>query len=112
VDLSTYLLISGALHGGHIRRAIPFFLQSHFDAGFLQSEHLQPQLRAGFLQAAHVGTPLIPSAVNPSNPDPPTYFPRPNPAPKINTANAKRICGVNFKGITEAISSSTVKCRI
>jgi hypothetical protein len=88
---------------------MPLFLHPQLFDGFLHSEHLQPQLGADFLQAAHLGIPLIPSAVNPSNPDPPTYFPRPNPAPNINTAKAKRICGVNFKGITEAISSSTYR---
>ena len=61
---------------------------------------------ADFLQAEHLGTPLMPSAVNPSNDLPPKYLPRLKPTPRTRTAIAKSICGVNLNGITEAISSS------
>jgi hypothetical protein len=43
--------------------------------------------------------------LNPSRKErPPRYFPNPNPTPKINTARANKILGVNLTGITEAIS--------
>ena len=88
---NTYLLRSVAWQGGQIKRASPFALQPHLLADLLQSEHL--------------GT--IPSSEKPSlNEDPPTYFPRPKPTPRISTASAKSICGVILNGITEAISSS------
>jgi hypothetical protein len=51
----------------------------------------------------HSGIPLIPSVVNPSRDEPPRYLPRPKPTPRISTAKARRILGVNFNGIIEAI---------
>jgi hypothetical protein len=94
LDLSTYLLRSGARQGGQIKRAIPFAVHEHEEADFLHDEHL--------------GTPLIPSsvAVNPSKDLPPKYLPRLKPTPRTSTAIAKSICGVNLNGITEVISSS------
>lgn len=92
LDFRTYLLKSGAWQGGQINRAIPFAVHPHLDAFFLHCEH--------------TGTPLIPSATNPSAPkeEPPRYLPRPKPTPSISTANARRILGVNLNGITEVIS--------
>jgi hypothetical protein len=43
---------------------------------------------------------------NPSRmttPDPPKYLPKPKPTPRIRTARASKIRGVNFVGINEAI---------
>ena len=89
LDLRTYLLKSGAWQGGQIRRAIPFAVHEHLDAFFLHVEHR--------------GTPLIPSAVKPSRDEPPRYLPRPKPTPRISTAKARSILGVNLNGITEDI---------
>jgi hypothetical protein len=58
-------------------------------------------LGASFLQSEQTGTPAIPE-VNPSKELPPTYFPKPNPTPKIKTTKAKRIWGVNLTGIMDA----------
>jgi hypothetical protein len=82
---NTYMLISGSRQGGQIKRAIPFGVQA--------------QEGAGFVHAEHTGTPAIPWEVNPSKLLPPIYFPKPKPTPRINTASARRICGVSFIGI-------------
>jgi hypothetical protein len=96
VAFNTYLLISGSWHGGHVTRSKS--VQSDLDF-----EHLQ--IAGGFKQRLHV------ELLNPSLSDrPPRYFPNPKPTPRINTARAKRICGVNFIGITEVIFLFYNKC--
>jgi hypothetical protein len=88
---NTYLLISGSRQGGQIKRAIPLGVHLHESACFSHS--------------AQIGTPDKLDAVNPSAPrlEPPKYLPMPIPTPKINTASAKRICGVNLIGSVDAI---------
>lgn len=86
---NTYLLRSGSRQGGQTRRATPFAVH--------------PQRLADLRQVLHRGL-LNPSeSENPSRERPPTYLPRPNPTPRINTAKASKICGVIFKGMVVAI---------
>jgi hypothetical protein len=78
--------MSGSRHGGQIRRAIPLGVQEQEGDCLRQDEQ--------------TGIPASPSFVNPSIGSlPPTYFPRPKPMPRINTARARRIWGVSFNGI-------------
>jgi len=85
-DFNTYLLMSGSRQGGQIKRAIPLGV------------HLQESCAC--VHAEHTGTPDRLDAVNPSPMlRPPKYLPIPIPTPKINTARAKSIWGVNLIGI-------------
>ena len=92
VVLRTYLLMSGWVQGGQT------ICCNTGAAAAAAGAAGQPQLDLFFLQRSQTDR-------NPSflNERPPRYVPKPNPTPRINTANAKRILGVNLIGITEAI---------
>lgn len=91
VALSTYLLMSGCLQGGHT---------SCETSPPLGHEHCCGAL----LQFAQTGIMLSkPSLLSDL---PPIKRPSPNPTPRTRTSRARITRGVNLNGTTEAISSS------